>query len=663
MSATTSAKSPDLHVILYRRDLRVEDHELLQRVSSLHNEKPVRLVPLYVHDPQLLRHECSSTAHHIFIGDCLDDLSLRLEALGSGLIARVGHLTGVLQSLLQCNGRMTLWSHHVTGMLHERAHDKATREWCEAHSVTWHEVPTGGVWPCLQRYSFQEWLQVHAERFNDYCSAPLIEVPTQLPPLPTGLRRGQRPALEAIARLGAAHDHAITAAALQRGGSAEAHKVLRSFLIRRGRWYRSQLSSPITAASSCSRLSPHLAWGSLSVRQVHRACTSRLAMLSEMKTLPLAEVTGWREAIDGFLQRIRWRAHNMQKFEATPESELHNLVRGYDALRRLGGPVPHAAEASTSAPDLKVTIEDDGNATRSAVTDTDVVTQAIVRPDADTAEEDRLFAAWRCGKTGYPLVDACMRCLDQTGWLNFRMRCLVVSFACYHLWLHWRRPAAWLAQRFVDFEPGIHFSQVQMQAGTAEFVEMRVYNPTKQAIDQDPKGVFIRQWLPELRHVPLQFVHEPSRMPPVTQREVGCVIGTAPGASYPPPVVEHKEAYDRAKLRLVEAREAMGFPRAATRKKRAAERDCHDIGDMLRNVAARTTADEPNQQTANAETSCANTPEARAHTHGAEGTQEVDARARLSALGFPLELISRALSAYPTDVNRAADWILQAKDW
>ena len=239
MSATGSDNAAplpaaDVHVILFRRDLRVQDHEPLHRVSQLHGQTtPVQLIPLYVYDPLLLRHETSSTAHHLFIGDCLEELSRNLESLGSGLIIRVGHLNGILLSLLrQCNGRrMILWSHHVTGTLHERAHDAATREWCVAHGVTWNELPTGGVWPCSQRHSFQEWLQVWANDFDEYCAAPLFDVPTSsLPPLPLGLRRGQRPTLEAIARLGASHDHAITAAAVQRGGSREAHEVMKSFL-------------------------------------------------------------------------------------------------------------------------------------------------------------------------------------------------------------------------------------------------------------------------------------------------------------------------------------------------------------------------------------------------------------------------------------------------
>lgn len=209
-----------------------------------------------------------------------------------------------------------------------------------------------------------------------------------------------------------------------------------------------------------------------------------------------------------------------------------------------------------------------------------------------------------------------------------------------------------------------------VQAGTAEFVEMRVYNPHKQAADHDPNGTFIRRWLPELRNVPNQYVHEPARMPLATQRAVGCVIGRGPTAAYPPPIVAHKEAYDRAKHRLMEAREAMGFQSAAARKRRPAERDCHDIGEMLRrSVAARTGAAEPaNQQTTGSDVA-AEPGDASGAARGPRSDEvdeeetHGDARARLSALGFPPELISRALSAFPTDVNRAADWILQAEAW
>ena len=484
----SGARAYQVHVVLFRRDLRVEDHEILSRMASLSSDSAVRLLPLFVYDPTLLKDEYCSTAHHLFIGDCLDELDRRLTAMGSGLVVRIGHICGILTSLHRQYGKLTLHSHHITGTLVERNDDAATRRWCAEHSIDWHEVPANGVWPCTQRACFQDWLTTWGVQFDEHCAAPCHRAPASLPALPPGVRRGQRPSLEAIVRLGATDSHRITAATAQRGGSRAAAELLASFVCSRGLHYRSQLSSPVTAAKACSRLSPHLAWGSLSIRQVSHALLERLATLrraggcseqsagqggpsttqgvatEEGSAAEAAEAaTGrgallesrWRPALEAMWQRVKWRAHNMQKFEATPSSEHRNLVRGYDALRRLGTRATRGSRAAEVAAAAAAAAVEEEEATEEEAT------------EEEEAEAERLFTAWRTGRTGYPLVDACMRCLDHTGWLTFRMRCLVVSFACYHLWLHWRRPAVWLAQRFVDFEPGIHFSQVQMQAGTA----------------------------------------------------------------------------------------------------------------------------------------------------------------------------------------------------
>lgn len=160
--------------------------------------------------------------------------------------------------------------------------------------------------------------------------------------------------------------------------------------------------------------------------------------------------------------------------------------------------------------------------------------------------DEARFQAWREGQTGYPLVDACMRALHRGGWINFRMRAMLVSFASYQLWLHWRPTAVWLARHFLDFEPGIHFSQVQMQSGVTGINAIRIYSPIKQVHDQDPEGVFIKRYCPELERVPLQYLDEPHKMPSRIQRQVGCIIGK----HYPLPIVEHAKAYCEARGRI-----------------------------------------------------------------------------------------------------------------
>ena len=102
---------------------------------------------------------------------------------------------------------------------------------------------------------------------------------------------------------------------------------------------------------------------------------------------------------------------------------------------------------------------------------------------------------------------------------------MLVSFASYHLWLDWRRTAPFLARQFVDYEPGIRYSQIQMQSGTKDINSVRIYSPIKQPKDHDPKGVFIRKWVPELASVPPEHLVDPHHMTVSDQDPYGCRIG------------------------------------------------------------------------------------------------------------------------------------------
>jgi deoxyribodipyrimidine photo-lyase len=170
-----------------------------------------------------------------------------------------------------------------------------------------------------------------------------------------------------------------------------------------------------------------------------------------------------------------------------------------------------------------------------------------LRPSAPDREK---LDAWANGETGLPFVDACMRALQATGWMNFRMRAMLMAVASYHLWLDWRQPGEHLARLFTDYEPGIHWPQVQMQSGTTGINTVRIYNPIKQGHDQDPDGLFIRRWLPELRQVPDAFLHEPW-----SWEDAGRVLGKA----YPFPIIDHLAAAKEARQKVWAVRRGRAF--------------------------------------------------------------------------------------------------------
>ena len=162
----------------------------------------------------------------------------------------------------------------------------------------------------------------------------------------------------------------------------------------------------------------------------------------------------------------------------------------------------------------------------------------------DWPNDDRLFAAWREGRTGYPLVDAAMRQLNGTGNMHNRLRMVAASFLVKDLLVDWRWGEKYFAARLNDFDLAANNGNWQWAASTGCDAQpyFRIFNPVAQSEKFDAEGTFIRRWVPELAKVPAKSIHAPWKLSPADQAACGCVIGR----DYPAPVVDHAIQRERA---------------------------------------------------------------------------------------------------------------------
>jgi len=451
---------PDVQVVWFKRDLRIRDHAAL--TAAVDTGAPV--LPLYIFEPSLLAHPHTSPRHVELVIDGLVDLRESLAALGAPLVIRVGEAVEVFEDLSTQVDIAVLHSHEEFGILATWRRDRTVAAWCRARGVAYREHRQSGAMRGLTTRDV--WSQQRATLFNQQ----LLGAPVAI--RPTGIAPGPIPELR---------DLGITAEKMvsrQRGGERAGREVLRTWLTERVPGYESHLSSPVSGLSGCSRLSVHLALGTVSAREVHTRVQAR-------KGEPGAP----RFSLNAFEERLAWRDHFAQKLEDAPHIEQSSLHPAFDNLR----PATANAEA---------------------------------------------LEAFTQGRTGYPMVDAVLRSLAATGWTTFRMRSMVTSFASYDLWLPWQESGRVLARWFTDYDPGIHWPQIQMQSGVTGMNTLRIYDPVKQQLDHDPTGEFVRRWVPELRDVPDSLLAAPSLVAPDERFD------------YPDPIVNHAAAVSQAKRRI-----------------------------------------------------------------------------------------------------------------
>ncbi len=458
-----------INLVWFKKDLRICDNEALSQ-----GLKAGKIIPIFVIEPSLWALPDHSSRQWEFVRECLIDLKNSLNEIGLKLIIRVGNIEDVIKELMERFHIQGIYSHEETGNEWTFKRDQNLRHFTKNERINWYEFRQVGVFRGLKTRKnwSQKWEQHMSQEIinNPVKVNYLIDIPSHSLPSSKCLSLNLD---ECNLRI--------------KGGRKQGLKRLNDFLRYKIDNYQYSLSSPLKAFDGCSRLSPYLTWGCLSIREVVQAIRK-------------TKKRGSR-AIDS---RLHWHCHFIQKLESEPElenREYHQQMRGIRKSNTI------------------------------------------------------FLNAWSQGLTGIPFIDACMRSLNNHGWINFRMRAMLMSFASYHLWLPWQESGLCLARKFIDYEPGIHWTQCQMQSGTTAINAIRIYNPIKQGYDHDPEGIFIRTWVKELQNIPTKFIHEPWEVDLFRQKDSSFVLGK----NYPLPIVDPINSARRARIKLKEIRNKPGF--------------------------------------------------------------------------------------------------------
>jgi len=442
-------KDTVIDIVWFKKDLRTLDNKSLEFASN--SDNPTLFI--YIIEPSVTDSPDCDKRHSRFIYESLIDMEKRFRKFSLDLNYINCEALEFFEEISKKYNINNVLSYQEIGNNLTYSRDKIIANFFHSNNINWIQNKTNGIIRGLK--SRKNWKKKWIDEMkSEIVISDLDSINKQKVKIPSTIKLLN---LRYIAKK-----------KFQPGGETYAWMYVKSFLKSRHIGYTKNISRPKESRISCSRLSPYLAYGNLSSRQIYQFFNRSTK----------------NRDITNFLSRLQWRCHFMQKFDDEPEMEFKNINKAYDTIRN--------------------------------------------------NYDENLLIKWKEGTTGIPIIDACMRCLDQTGYLNFRMRAMIVSFAAFNLWQDWKNFSHHLAKKFLDYEPGIHYSQIQMQSAVTGINTVRIYNPVKNSIDLDPKGEFIKKWLPELSNIPAENIHQPWKMTLIEQQMYDFQIGK----DYPNPIVD-----------------------------------------------------------------------------------------------------------------------------
>ncbi len=415
-----------MDVIVLQRDLRLLDNPAL-----FYGSKKRNYCVIYVYDKNYWQSYGRSRRQLKFAVDCLKELEQSLKKLNSKILIFEGsfeELSLFLNKELPCS---KIHLNHCTDNLYHRRDLKKFLSNFKSDEVDIYD--NFGLQ--LHEFNRDNW----SRDWNLIMSRPLLSSPCN-----SNFDK-KLPLLNFEDFEQSLNIDALNLSKIQKGGEKLASELLESFFEYRVDGYSKKMSCPREAEIACSRLSPHIAFGSISIRKIYQELNNILSF------------SLFKKDLYSFKKRLHWHCHFVQKLETEPELEFRSMHPFCDELR--------------------------------------------------TEENSELIERWIKGQTGFPFLDACISYLNSNGWINFRMRAMIMSFASYNLWQPWQKTSPLLAELFTDFEPGIHISQVQMQSGVTGINLPRIYSVFKQSLDQDPTAEWTKKIIPELKNVETDLIH------------------------------------------------------------------------------------------------------------------------------------------------------------